>query len=118
MGKCKPLPAAAAADAKASTAAAVAAAAATVAAIVRWCRLTPVEPRVESAWFQRWNHKPYRLLSSFALTFSLRHYAVAAAAAEGKVKAKVLSKSASGLWEHGRGSHSSPTTRAEPLYHK
>jgi len=43
---------------------------------VRRCMFKPIEPRVESAWFQRSNLKANwdELVSSFAFNFNLRHY--------------------------------------------
>ena len=43
-------------------------------ALVRQCRLKPVEPRLKSAWFKRLKLKCERMVSSFAFNFNLRRY--------------------------------------------
>jgi len=39
-------------------------------AMARWCRFTPVEARVESAWFQRLQLSYEEPLSTFAFNFN------------------------------------------------
>ena len=40
----------------------------------RRCRLSPIEARIEGAWFQRMILQHDKLLSNFAFNFNLRHY--------------------------------------------
>ena len=68
------------------------------AAKVRRCRLKPVAPRVESAWFQRLTLNCDELASGFAFNFNLRRYT--------KLAILVSSGVAAAL---GRGLHSSPS---------
>jgi len=49
-------------------------------AMVGQCRLTLVEGRVQSAWFQVLKLKHDKLLSTFAFNFNLRHYTMRVAA--------------------------------------
>jgi len=42
--------------------------------MVMRCRSKPVEPRVDSVWFQRLKQNCDKLLSNFAINFNLRHY--------------------------------------------